>query len=150
MRKFEVCRGFENSGVQLPKRATKFSAGYDIYSNENCVIKPSEVYLVATGVKVKMANDEVLKIYSRSSLGVKKRLALVNSVGIIDSDYYGNKENDGHIRIALYNFSPNSVEIFKGERIAQGLFSKYLICDDDSASKVRTGGFGSTNEKKFS
>jgi len=147
MRKFEICKGFENSEVILPKRKTKFSAGYDISSNEECDIKPGETRLVWTGIKVKMESDEVLKIYSRSSLGLKKGLALVNSVGIIDCDYYENEQNDGHIMIALHNFSLSDAHVDKGERIAQGIFSKYLITDDDDSKGTRKGGFGSTDKK---
>lgn len=145
MRKFEVCEGFENAGVILPQRKTKFSAGYDISSVEDRVIQPGEIALVSTGVKACMEKDEVLKIYARSSLGVKKGLMLVNSVGIIDSDYYNNKKNDGHIMLALYNFSKAKVRVDKGERIAQGIFGKYLTTDNDDCESVRKGGFGSTN-----
>jgi dUTP pyrophosphatase len=147
MRKFQICKGFENTGVMLPKRKTKYSAGYDISSNEECDIKSGETRLVSTGIKAKMEADEVLKIYSRSSLGLKKGLTLANSVGIIDSDYFENEQNDGHIMVALHNFSLSSAHIDKGERIAQGIFSKYLITDDDNSEDIRKGGFGSTNKK---
>ncbi|MFA6796890.1 MAG: dUTP diphosphatase [Bacilli bacterium] len=144
MRKFEICKGFENKDVILPERKTKFSAGYDFFSNEDCVIKPGEVHLVPTGVKAKMEPDDVLKLYARSSLGVKRGLMLVNSVGIVDSDYYENEENDGHIMIALYNFSNSETIVKKGERIAQGVFSKYLTVESDTCRTIRKGGFGST------
>jgi len=101
--------------------------------------------LVPTYVKAKMEDDEVLKIYARSSLFKRHKLILSNSVGIIDSSYYGNPDNDGHIMIPVINLSWEDKVIKRGERIAQGVFQKYLITDDDKAIGDRTGGFGSTN-----
>ena len=80
----------------------------------------------------------------RSSMAIKRHLALVNSTGIIDSDYYNNEENEGHIMIALLNYGKETVSLEKGERVAQGIFSKYLITNDDDATGIRTGGIGST------
>ena len=93
-----------------------------------------------------MQPDEVLLIYIRSSTALKKRLMLMNSVGVIDADYYGNAENEGHIYIPLYNYGKESVHIAAGERIAQGIFTHYLTVDGDAAGRgtVRAGGFGST------
>ena len=147
MRKFEVCKGFENAGVELPVRKTKYSAGYDIRSLYKYEVKPGEIILVKTGVKACMESDEVLKIYPRSSLGLKKGLMLSNSVGVIDADYYSNLDNDGHIMIPLYNFSKNIAHIDVGERIAQGIFSKYLLTDNDASVTDRKGGFGSTDKR---
>jgi len=148
MRKFEVCKGYEKANVVLPERKTKFSAGYDISSLYDLDINPGEIKLVKTGLKVCMNPNEVLKVYPRSSLGVKKGLMLANSVGIIDADYYSNPDNDGHIMIALYNFSSIPAHIESGERIAQGIFNEYLVTDNDIATKVRKGGFGSTNKDR--
>lgn len=146
-RGFEICRGFESYPINLPKRQTFYSAGYDIEAIEDVVIQPKEVKLVKTGLKAYMQDDEVLKIYIRSSVPMKKGLMLANNVGIIDSDYYNNEDNDGHILIPLYNFSSQVVIINKGEKIAQGIFEKYFITDDDSPNKqIRKGGFGSSNK----
>ena len=93
-----------------------------------------------------MADDEVLYLYNRSSNPMKKGLVLANSVGIIDSDYYGNPDNDGHIMFAFYNFMPFSIKISKGEKIGQGIFSKFLKADGDNQNIERTGGFGSTGK----
>lgn len=148
-RGFEVAKGFEDKNINLPERKTKFSAGYDIESAEDIVIpkfipgmKPT---LVKTGIKAYMMDDEVLYLYNRSSNPKKKGLVLANSVGVIDKDYYGNADNDGHIMVAFYNVRDEQVLIKKGEKIAQCIFQKYLITDDDDASGLRTGGFGSTN-----
>ena len=91
-----------------------------------------------------MESDEVLKIYVRSSMPMKKNITLANNVGIIDSDYYENPDNDGHIMIQVMNFGNEDVLIKKDERIAQGIFLKYLLADDDNTTNSRFGGFGST------
>ena len=93
-----------------------------------------------------MADDEVLILANRSSNPGKKGLILANSIGVIDKDYYGNPDNDGHIMFAFYNIKDEDIEIKKGDCIGQAIFQKYLIADDDSAEGERTGGFGSTNK----
>lgn len=145
MREFLVCRGFEDKDISLPKRSTAYSAGYDFESCEDVDIKPNDIVLVKTGVKAIFAKDEVLKIYARSSLAIKYKLMLSNSVGIIDSDYANNPKNDGHIMIPLFNMSNKTVHISKHERVAQGIFEKYLLVDSDCTTSKREGGFGSTN-----
>ena len=156
-RGFEVCKGYENESIILPERSTKNSAGYDFRAAEDITI-PSyyntvsssgeqlKPILVKTGVKAYMLSDEVLYLYNRSSNPIKKGLVLANSVGVIDSDYYSNPDNDGHIMVAFYNFNPFEVKISKGEKIAQGVFMKYLIADSDDAQNERIGGFGSTGK----
>ena len=151
-RGFEVCKGFEEKEIHLPERKTKYSAGYDIEAAEDIVVpsfrKGMNPTLIPTGVKAYMEDDEVLYLYNRSSNPKKKGLVLANSVGVIDKDYYGNPDNDGHIMFAFYNIKEEDITIHKGEAIGQGVFSKYLISDDDSAEGDRTGGFGSTDNKK--
>lgn len=142
MRGFETAKGY--SGVNLPRRSTKGSAGYDFELCEDLVLEPGEVGLGKTGVKAYMNQDEVLKLYPRSSLPRKFGVTIPNNVGIIDSDYYGNKDNDGAIFIQLYNFSSETVTIGKGTRVAQGIFLKYLLSEDDTVTSIRNGGFGST------
>ena len=149
-RGFEVAKGFENEGINIPVRKTKFSAGYDIEAAEDCVIpafeKGQKPTLVKTGLKAYMEDDEVLMLYNRSSNPGKKGLILANSVGVIDKDYYGNPDNDGHIMFAFYNVKSEPTEIKKGDAIGQAIFQKYLITDDDTAEGARVGGFGSTNK----
>ena len=147
IRGFEVVTAYENQGVQLPKRKTTESAGYDIECAEAVTIAPGEMKLVPTGLKAFMNYDESLAIHIRSGMAVKRRLMLVNSTGIIDSDYYNNEDNEGHILIALVNMGTEPVSLDKGERVAQGIFSKYLITNDDNATGIRTGGIGSTGTK---
>ena len=102
--------------------------------------------LIPTGIKAYMEDDEVLYLYNRSSNPKKKGLILANSVGVIDKDYYGNPENDGHIMFAFFNLKDEDITIKKGDAIGQGVFSKYLVTDDDVAGGDRTGGFGSTDK----
>ena len=130
--------------IILPKRATRGSAGYDFFMPFNLVLAPKEEIKICTGIRCKIDEGWVLKIYPRSSLGFKYRMGLCNTVGIIDSDYYVNIDNDGHIMIQVLNFGDSDVLIKKDERIAQGVFLKYLLADDDNTSESRLGGFGST------
>ena len=150
LRGFEIAKGFENMGINLPERKTKYSAGYDIEAAEDTVVpsfkKGMNPTLIKTGIKAYMQDDEVLFLYNRSSNPKKKGLILANSVGVIDKDYYGNPDNDGHIMFAFYNIKDEDITIKKGEAIGQGVFQKYLVTDDDDAKGERMGGFGSTSK----
>ena len=149
-RGFEIAKGFENYNVNLPIRKTKGSAGYDIEAVEDTVVpsfkKGMKPTLIKTGIKAYMREDEVLILANRSSNPSKKGLIMANSIGVIDSDYYGNPDNDGHIMFAFYNIKEEDIEIKKGEAIGQGIFQKFLITDNDISTGTRTGGFGSTNK----
>ena len=151
LRGFEIAKGWEDKNINLPKRSTKYAAGYDVEAAEDTIIpafKPGEKpTLIPTGLKAYMQDDEMLCLYNRSSNPKKKGLVLANSVGIVDKDYYGNADNDGHIMYAMWNFKNEDVKIEKGERIGQAIFQKYLIADDDNAEGERKGGFGSTDKK---
>ena len=146
MRRFEYVRiEYEEKSFELPKRSTSKSAGYDISLAEDLIIKPGEVAYGKTGLKVLMNDDEFLMIVPRSSLAKKHGVRLFNTIGIIDADYANNIDNGGHIHVVLYNFTNETKEIKKGERLVQGIFLKYLRVDSDDSSAVRKGGFGSTN-----
>lgn len=136
-------------GIVLPKRATKGSAGYDFYVPYDFSLFPGEQILIPTGVRVRMNNSYVLMLFPRSSLGFKYRLQMNNTVGIIDSDYY-NAENEGHIFCKLTNdtVENKTVELKKGTGMVQGIFVPFGITEDDQTDTVRTGGIGSTTEKK--
>ncbi|GAV21636.1 dUTP diphosphatase [Carboxydothermus pertinax] len=146
MRGFEVVSFYAEKNINLPRRKTRASAGYDLEAAIDVEINPGEVKLVPTGLKAFMPEDEVLLIYIRSSLAVKRGLLLANGVGVVDADYYNNPENEGHILVPLFNPQGKPVAIKKGERIAQGIFTKYQKTYDDEAYDVRTGGFGSTGQ----
>ena len=148
-RGFEIAKGFEGKGINLPLRNTKFAAGYDFEAAEDTIIKPGfeKPTLVKTGIKAYMMDDEVLKLYNRSSNPKKKKIILANSVGIVDKDYYGNEENDGAIGFLFFNISNEEIIINKGDRIGQGVFQKYLVIDNEKEIlNERNGGFGSTGK----
>ena len=145
-RGFEVVSAWEKEGIRLPVRKTAPSAGYDIESGRDMDILPGKVTLIPTGLKAYMGEDEYLAIYIRSSMAIKHGLILINSTGIIDSDYYNNEDNEGHIMVAVYNTTSQPFHISKGDRVAQGIFMKYLKADGDAARGLRTGGVGSTGK----
>lgn len=116
---------------KLPSRDSNKTAGYDIYLLDDLVIKPGEIKKIPTGIKSFFAADEVLFLIVRSSTGFKYNMRLCNQVGVIDSDYYNNKDNEGHIWIKLQNEGEKEVTIKKGEAVVQGIFMKYLTTDSD-------------------
>lgn len=144
-RGFEVVSTWqEGNQISLPQRKTAMSAGYDIESAVDTEVLPGEIKIIPTGLKAYMEPDEYLAVYVRSSLAIKNGIMLANGTGIIDADYYGNEDNEGHIMCALYNSSLKAFHVSKGDRIAQGIFMKYLSTEDDHAEGKRTGGIGST------
>lgn len=148
-RGFEIAKGWEDKGINLPKRSTAHSAGYDIEAAEDIIIpayKPGQKpTLIPTGLKAYCGEDEWFMLANRSS-GPKKGFIMANSIGIIDSDYYNNETNDGHFYFQYFNFLDHDLEVKKGDVIGQVIFQKYLIIDDDNATGTRTGGFGSTDK----
>ena len=150
IRGFEIAKGFEDMDINLPVRKTMYSAGYDVEAAEDTIIpsfkKGMKPTLVKTGIKAYMGEDEVLILANRSSNPGKKGLILANSIGVIDSDYYGNPDNDGHIMFAFYNIKDEDIELQKGAEIGQAIFQKFLVADEDTAEGTRMGGFGSTSK----
>lgn len=132
-------------GIRLPERATALSAGYDFYAPAQIVLGPEESVIIPTGIRVQMEEGWVLTCYPRSGLGIRYRLQLDNTVGIIDSDYFY-AENEGHIQAKITNCSleGKSLSIPAGGGFMQGIFLQYGITVDDQASGKRYGGFGST------
>lgn len=177
LRGFEIVSKYQDQGLTLPKRQTKNAAGYDFAAAEDFVlpsiwklhfvklfrkvnneveltnkdymrvestIKP---LLVPTGIKAKMADNEVLLLVNRSSNPLKRFLVLPNGVGVIDADYYNNDANEGEIFFQLINLGPRDLHIKKGERIGQGIFMKYLRADnEEEVTSERVGGFGSSGK----
>lgn len=148
VRGFEIAKGWEDKDIHLPIRKTRHSACYDIEAAEDIVLpsyqKGMKPTLIPTGLKAYMKEDEVLLFVPRSSGPKKQGILFPHSVGVIDSDYYENPDNDGHIYVQCINLKEEDVAIKKGDTVAQGMFQKYLIVDDDQAEGARTGGFGST------
>ena len=146
MRKFEIAKGFEDRGVIIPQRKTTKSAGYDIIAltDEDVYLSPGQSVNLATGLKACMEDDEVMLLFIRSSLGIKKGITLSNSCAVIDADYYGNSDNDGHFILNVINTSNEVQCIPARSRVAQAIFVKYLTVDNDNATGERIGGIGST------
>lgn len=145
IRGFELVSQFTDENL-LPRRETAHAAGYDLKAAETVSLEPGEIKLVPTGVKAYMQANEVLYLYDRSSNPRKKGLVLINSVGVIDGDYYGNPANEGHIFAQMRNITEETVVVEAGERIVQAVFAPFLLADGDQADGVRTGGFGSTGK----
>lgn len=150
-RGFEVAKGWEDKNINLPKRSTKNSAGYDVEAAEDVIIpvfengcKPT---LVHTGLKAYCQPDEWYMLANRSSGPGKRKIVLANGIGVIDADYYGNPNNDGEFMFAFYNIGTEPLEIKKGDVIGQVVFQKFLIVDNDQAEGERLSGFGSTDKK---
>ena len=144
-------RGFEfvsrmGTIVRKPTRGSIHSAGYDFYAYDDYTIEPKQSVLIKTGVKAYMQPDEYLDLRVRSSLGIKRHLMLATGASVIDSDYYNNPDNEGEIMVVLYNYGDTTQTIEAGERIVQGIFTKYFLIDDDDTTDQRTGGTGSTNK----
>ena len=153
IKKNKRTRGFEvvademrktKGDIKLPTRGSSKAMAYDFYSNGDYMIAPNAIAKVWTDVKAYMGDNECLILNVRSSMGGKFMLA--NTSGWIDADYYSNENNDGNIGIFLKNISDEVLNISKGDRIAQGAFFNFLVADNGNTSRIRTGGFGSTNK----
>ena len=133
--------------IKLPERKTEYSCGYDFCTPYDVVLFPDDRVIIPTGIKaVDMPSDVGLMLYIRSSIGIKHGVVFSNGTGVIDADYANNESNDGDIHLALYNESLVPIGFNAGDRIAQGVFMRYLTVDDDTASGKRKGGIGSTND----
>ena len=134
---------------KLPNRSTKNSAGYDFFSLFDFSLKPGEIMKIPTGIKVNMENNDVLFLVVRSSMGFKYNVRMCNQVGLIDSDYYNNSDNEGHIWIKLKNEGDKDFIVKNGDAICQGIFLNYLtVTNERDVKKIRNGGLGSTNGGK--
>lgn len=149
VRGFEIAKGWEGKDIHLPKRSTSGAAAYDIEAAEDVTVpvfrpgvKPTAI---STGLKAYCQPDEYYIIANRSS-GASKGIVLANGIGIIDHDYYGSPQTDGHFSVIVFNVSDHELQIRKGDRIAQLVFQKFLTVDNDTATGMRQGGFGSTDE----
>ena len=131
----------------LPRRATKNSAGYDFFAIQEIVIKPGEIVKIPTGYKARFNETEALLLIVRSSMGFKYNVRMCNQVGLIESDYYDNPSNEGHIYVALQNEGNEEYIIKKGDAYTQGIFINFLTCDDE-VKATRLGGIGSTNKEE--
>ena len=133
------------NSYSLPKRSTKFSAGYDFESVLDFIIKPGENKLIPTGIKVDMNEGETLLMIERSSQGFKYNIRMCNQIGVIDKDYYNSPKNEGHIFIKLYNEGTEDYVVHKKDKIVQGLFIKLLIVDNEEEIENERDGWSYLN-----
>jgi len=132
----------------LPRRSTKYSAGYDFFSLSDFVLRPGEIKKIPTGVKINMNTDEMMMLVVRSSMGFKYNIRLCNQIGIFESDYYNNTSNEGHAWIKLQNEGTEEYVVKKGDAICQGIFTKFLtVTNEEEILNERNGGLGSTNKE---
>ncbi len=146
LRKFEYVNRIKGRKFELPKRSTAKSAGYDFIVPEDTVCKSHQITMVKSGVKAYFPDNETLLLFNRSSNPKKKGLIILNGVGVVDSDYADNADNEGEIAGLFYNMLDEDVVLKAGEKMMQGVFVQYGIIDDDNANGQRNGGFGSTGK----
>lgn len=143
-RGFEIASGWENKDIKLPRRETAGAAGYDVAAAEDTLVpafRPGQKpVLVPTGLKAYCQPDECYLLINRSS-GPGHGIVLSNGIGLIDADYYNNPDNDGHIKVMVFNVLDHDLLIKKGDRIAQVVFQKFLKADDDVASGERRSSY---------
>lgn len=140
-RLFPTESAYEN--LELPKRATKGSAGYDFYSPIDFKLKPGQTIKIPTGIRCEMNSDYALFIMPRSGLGFKYQIFLSNTLALIDSDF-AYSDNEGHIMIKLLNNGKKDLYIKEGDKFCQGVFIPYGVTIDDNVNDKRNGGLGST------
>ena len=136
----QFCKDVEENkelynNIKIPQRDSDSTAGYDICILNDIELRPNEILKLPTGLKCFFEKDEVLLLIVRSSMGFKYNIRLCNQVGVIDADYYNNKDNEGHIWIRIQNEGDKTVKFNSGEAIVQGIFLKYLTTRSDETLK---------------
>ncbi len=133
------------SGIRLPERKTRHSAGHDFHVPYGMSLRPGETAKIPTGIRCRMDYGYVMLIFPRSSLGIRKQMFITNTVPVIDADYV-DAENEGHIFICIKNCGGSVLELKPGEAFAQSVFVPYGVADNKEVTAGRTGGIGSTTE----
>ena len=128
----------------IPTRGSPFSAGYDLSSAEDMVIKANDKGIVKTDLSIACPEGTYARIAPRSGLAVKKFIDV--GAGVVDADYRG------PVGVVLFNFGTEDFAIKKGDRIAQLILEKISMADavevDELTNTERgSGGFGSTGVK---
>lgn len=140
--KLEIARIDET--LPIPAYQSTGAVAFDLYSRTDVTIEPFEVVVAPTNLIVKVPSGYVLLLQSRSSLPIRKKLMVANSVGVIDQDFCG---PDDEIGVELLNFSNSPVTVTRGERIAQAMLVSITKVDsfvEVAMNGESRGGFGST------
>ena len=133
-----------DASLPLPRYESAGAVGFDLITRETTVVEPGKIALVPGNVIVKVPAGYALLILPRSSLPRKKGLVCPHSIGVIDQDYHGAKDE---ILVQVQNITDKPVTVERGERIAQGMFVKVEKADwaeVGSHGAETRGGFGST------
>ncbi|MCR2049717.1 hypothetical protein NSB25_20900 [Acetatifactor muris] len=131
--------------IKLPIRKTKYSAGHDFFTPCDIRIKPGDSMMIPTGIRCQMNINYVMLLFPRSSLGIKKHMAIANTIPVIDADYI-NADNEGHIFICIRNYGDKELEVKTGEAFVQAVFVEYGSADNNKIDAKRNGGIGSTGK----
>lgn len=134
-----------NPDLPLPKYATEFSSGLDLYAciEEPLIIKPFERRLIPTGIAIEIPQGYEAQIRPRSGLAINYGITVLNTPGTIDSDYRG------EIKVILINLGETDFFIERGMKIAQMVITpvvQAIVIEDNNLSITQRGsnGFGST------
>ena len=133
-----------SENARTPSRAYVGDAGYDLYASAFYTLKPFERCLIDTGVALEIPAGYGGFVLPRSGLAIKKGLSLVNTPGLIDSNYRG------EIKVIAINLDPHKdIEIQPGDRIAQLVIQRYvearfIPAETLPGSDRAERGFGST------
>jgi dUTP pyrophosphatase len=132
--------------LPLPKRQTEGAAAFDLVARETITIPPHQVGYAPLNIAVETPAEHFLLIAARSSLH-KKGLMMANGIGVGDPDFSGNEDE---YKAALLNFTDKPIIVERGDRIAQGMFVKFVPSEWDEVDELKNktrGGFGSTGSK---
>lgn len=152
MSQLYIVRLFDD--VHLPSKATEFSAGFDIHAyvkNEtnSTIVKPGTSELIPTGLIMRPEENMCIKLFPRSGLALKHRIALGNCVGLGDSDY------PSEYKVIIYNHGSEDFEVLHEMRICQIKVERVEHIELKEVKELppmfisssRSGGFGSTGTR---
>ena len=131
--------------LPLPSYESNGATAFDLITRETTTIPPGKIGLVPSNVIIAVPEGYALLIIPRSSLPKKRALISPHSIGVIDQDYCGPRDE---IMVQVQNVADETVIIERGERIAQGLFVKVEKAtwkEVKNNKKKSRGGVGSTD-----
>jgi deoxyuridine 5'-triphosphate nucleotidohydrolase len=129
--------------AKLPYKKHKTDAGYDLSADEGKLLLPQQWCLINTGLSLTVPEGTYGRIAPRSGFSWKS--GTIVGAGVIDADY------TGPVKVLIHNVGNKSVEIKKGDRIAQLIIEKIVLADvvevtDLNNTERGQGGFGSTGK----